>query len=466
MATAQFNKYRHVKYPKDFKGVLNLEGSPHRQLLTGVDLVQEGRRMHHCVGGENYLDHLVDGDMIFFHLEVAGLKHGATLSMTPHQREKPGTFWFNGSGWELDQYYGFDDESLRNHSEAQRVLDEFRNTYFEKIPFPEVISLPRSMGKSVEVEFNELPRGLEAANGFVIDSFSQAVEQGFTRQPPTYQKTIGQQDPLSFSISEQTTSSPVMDMINRWMGERPKKDYGLDNIVGGIPAGMMSGHLSGKSSFYQEANRAAMIKARETEMKMKIETVPIFVTVESTEVDGVTRHHVKKGLTGVKSAFHPNVNQMPLLTYEFSDHERGRDIPTAAWLEIRRSAKHYGERDGFTFASKTAMFGNIKLRINDAPIQLSHMFTSELIRSKGEPITVGIGHDIEELKHVHFKVTIIVEAECAKFVDVVRVKPGDQLCVNLDTPFRLMLDPIYSTIRKQLAHCVALVGKGNIVEHQ
>ena len=41
-----------------------------------------------------------------------------------------------------------------------------------------------------------------------------------------------------------------------------------------------------------------MIKARETEMKMKIETVPIFVTVESTEVDGVTRHHVKKGFNG------------------------------------------------------------------------------------------------------------------------------------------------------------------------
>ena len=68
--------------------------------------------------------------------------------------------------------------------------------------------------------------------------------------------------------------------------------------------------------------------------------------------------------------------------------------------------------------------------------------------------------------HVHFMVTIIAEAEYAKFVDVVRVKPGDQLCVNLDTPFRLMLDPIYSTIRNQLAQCVALVGKGNIVEHQ
>lgn len=466
LATAQFNKYRHVKYPKDFKGVLNLEGSPHRQLLTGVDLVQEGRRMHHCVGGENYLDHLVDGDMIFFHLEVAGLKHGATLSMTPHQREKPGTYWFNGSGWELDQYYGFDDESLRNHSEAQRVLDEFRNTYFEKIPFPEVISLPRSMGKSVEVEFNELPRGLESANEFVIDSFSQVMEERFTRQPPTYQNTIGQQSPLSFSISEQTKSSPVMDMISRWMDERPKKDYGLDQIVGGIPTGMMSGLHSGKSSFYQEANRAAIIKARETEMKMKIETAPIFVTVESTEVDGVTHHHVKKDLMGVKSAFHPNVNQMPLLSYEFSDLEMGRGNPTTTWLEIRRSARHYGERDGFTFASKTAMLGNIKLRINDAPIQLSHMFTSELIRSKGEPITIDIGQDIKELKHVYFKVTIIAEAEFAKFVDVVRVKPGDQLCVNLDTPFRLMFDPIYSTIRKQLAHCVALVGKGNIVEHQ
>ena len=470
LATAQFNKYKHVKYPNDFKGVLNLEGSPHRQLLTGVDLVQEGRRMHHCVGGENYLDHLVDGDMIFFHLEVPDLKHGATLSMVPHQREKPGTFWFNGSGWELDQYYGFDDESLRNHSEAQRVLDEFRNTYFEKIPFPEVISLPRSMGKSVEVEFNELPRGLDTTtpNEFVIDSFSQAVEQDFTRQPPAYQNTIGRQDPLSFSISEQTISSPVRDMINRWMGERPKKDYGLDQIVGGVPVGMMSGHLSGKSSFYQEANRAAIIKALETEMKMKMKMKidPIFVTVESTKVDGVTRHHVKKGLTGVKSAFHPNVNQMPLLSYEFSDHERGRNVPMASWLEIRRSARHYGERDGFTFASKTAMLGNIKLWINDAPIQFSHMFTSELIRSKGEPITVDIGYDIEELKHVHFKVTIIVEAECAKFVDVVRVKHGDQLCVNLDTPFRLILDPIYSTIRKQLAHCVALVGKGNIVEHQ
>ena len=137
----------------------------------------------------------------------------------------------------------------------------------------------------------------------------------------------------------------------------------------------------------------------------------------------------------------------------------------ATWLEIRRSAKHYGERDGFTFASKTAMLGNIKLRINDAPIQLSHMFTSELIRTKGEPITVDISRDVEELKHVHFKVTIIAEAECAKFVDIVRVKPGDQLCINLDTPFRLMFEPIYSTIRNQLALCVALVSKGNVVEH-
>ena len=137
----------------------------------------------------------------------------------------------------------------------------------------------------------------------------------------------------------------------------------------------------------------------------------------------------------------------------------------ATWLEIRGSAKLYGERDGFTFASKTAMFGNIKLRINDVPIHVSHMFTSELIRTKGEPITVDISRDVEELKHVHFNVTIIAEAECAKFVDIVRVKPGDQLCINLDTPFRLMFEPIYSTIRNQLAHCVALVSKGNVVEH-
>ena len=137
----------------------------------------------------------------------------------------------------------------------------------------------------------------------------------------------------------------------------------------------------------------------------------------------------------------------------------------ATWLEIRRSAKLYGERYGFTFVNKDAMLGNIKLRINDVPIHVSHMFTSELIRTKGEPITVDISRDVEELKHVHFKVTIIAEAECAKFVDIVRVKPGDQLCINLDTPFRLMFEPIYSTIRNQLAHCVALVSKGNVVEH-
>jgi hypothetical protein len=232
LATAQFNKYKHVKYPNDFKGVLNLEGSPHRQLLTGVDLVQEGRRMHHCVGGENYLDHLVDGDMIFFHLEVPDLKHGATLSMVPHQRKEPGAFWLNGSGWELDQYYGFDDESLRNHSEAQRVLDEFRNTYFEVIPYPEIISLPRNMGKAVNVNFINKPAGVEFNGEIILDSFSQLADSDFSPRESPYRNTPGNPSSLSIAMSEHSAPTPILDMISRWMSDQPKNDFSLDHIAG------------------------------------------------------------------------------------------------------------------------------------------------------------------------------------------------------------------------------------------
>ena len=331
------------------------------------------------------------------------------------------------------------------------------------------------MGKAVNVNFINKPAGVEFNGEIILDSFSQLADSDFSPRESPYRNTPGNPSSLSIAMSEHSAPTPILDMISRWMSDQPKNDFSLDHIAGtdiingGIPIGGfgvvgITGYPTGKSNFYQHARHAAMMEVREREMKLIVEAEPFKMSVDSIDVDGVTHHYIKKDILGVKGTFTPDTLRLPVLSYEFSEVEIG--ISTAGWLEIRRSVKHYGERDGFTFASKTAMLGNIKLWINDAPIQLSHMFTSELIRSKGEPITVGIGHDIEELKHVHFKVTIIVEAECAKFVDVVRVKPGDQLCVNLDTPFRLMLDPIYSTIRKQLAHCVALVGKGNIVEHQ
>lgn len=475
IADVQYHKYHTVVYPKDFNGYINLEGSSHRQLLNGVDLVQEGRRMRHCVGGDNYLDHLIDGDMIFFHLEVPDLKHGATLSMVPHQRKEPGAFWLNGSGWELDQYYGFDDESLRNHSEAQRVLDEFRNTYFEVIPYPEIISLPRNMGKAVNVNFINKPAGVEFNGEIILDSFSQLADSDFSPRESPYRNTPGNPSSLSIAMSEHSAPTPILDMISRWMSDQPKNDFSLDHIAGkdiingGIPIGGfgvvgITGYPTGKSNFYQHARHAAMMEVREREMKLIVEAEPFKMSVDSIDVDGVTHHYIKKDILGVKGTFTPDTLRLPLLSYEFGEVEIGNS--TAGWLEIRRSVKLYGERDSIKFMSKSDLDDNIRLRFGDVPIFISQGQATELIRPDGNPISVDLRKKTEELKHAHLDVTIKADSIACKFENIVRVKVGDVLHIDMNIPIRLLLEPVYSTIRTQLAHCITLVNKENSVERK
>lgn len=128
LAIATHKEAAKVTYPEGFKGILDLNGSPHRQLLTGLDLVNEGVYMHHCVGGENYQRAIQRGSQLFFHLSVPGSKYGTTLSMERGSSRK-NNHYFNGEWWRVDQYYGFDD-SYANDGIAGEVLQEFLGKFF------------------------------------------------------------------------------------------------------------------------------------------------------------------------------------------------------------------------------------------------------------------------------------------------------------------------------------------------
>ena len=65
LAAKTHSEARNVTYPEGFKGYVDLSYSPHRQLLTGLDLVNEGVYMKHCVGGDNYQESMADGYVIF-----------------------------------------------------------------------------------------------------------------------------------------------------------------------------------------------------------------------------------------------------------------------------------------------------------------------------------------------------------------------------------------------------------------
>lgn len=128
LAAKTHSEARCVTYPEDFKGYVDLSNTPHRQLLTGLDLVNEGVYMKHCVGGDNYQEYMADGEMLFFHLQVPGDKYGATLSMDS-AGQYSGAYRLNGQWWSVDQYYGFDDKYARDGVSGD-VLKEFLNTHF------------------------------------------------------------------------------------------------------------------------------------------------------------------------------------------------------------------------------------------------------------------------------------------------------------------------------------------------
>lgn len=128
LAAKTHSEARNVTYPEGFKGYVDLSYSPHRQLLTGLDLVNEGVYMKHCVGGGNYQESMADGGMLFFHLQVPGDKHGATLSMETAGQYR-GAYRLNGQWWAIDQYYGFDDRYARDGASGE-VLQEFLKTHF------------------------------------------------------------------------------------------------------------------------------------------------------------------------------------------------------------------------------------------------------------------------------------------------------------------------------------------------
>ena len=123
IADVQYHKYHTVVYPKDFNGYINLEGSSHRQLLNGVDLVSEGRTMKHGVGGENYLDKISDGTSLFFHLNIPNSPTGGTLSMTPAKKLTTGTLMLNDTVVKMELTYRDDENILTRHSAVRKVKD-------------------------------------------------------------------------------------------------------------------------------------------------------------------------------------------------------------------------------------------------------------------------------------------------------------------------------------------------------
>lgn len=99
--------------------VPELKGSV-RQLTKGVDLLNEGNVMKHCIGGQNYLEHLASAGYMFFHIDVPGFRYGATASFKSSVR----IFRNNWNEGEIE--YDEDDRYRYNYLGREWVIDDFR----------------------------------------------------------------------------------------------------------------------------------------------------------------------------------------------------------------------------------------------------------------------------------------------------------------------------------------------------
>lgn len=138
MAEELINDKDYKTYPEEFKTILDLKDSGIRQIMSTAELKGEGEYMRHCVGGESYLDRLVSGTMIFFHLNIEGISKGATLSLKRSAvKHYDNLYRLKGLAehewWSIDQYYGYRDDPMRNYGFAMELQKQFLDKYFEKM---------------------------------------------------------------------------------------------------------------------------------------------------------------------------------------------------------------------------------------------------------------------------------------------------------------------------------------------
>lgn len=469
IAKEQYEKYHMVKYPKWFKGVIDLSLEPHRQLINGVQLVEEGRKMHHCVGGVNYLDSLTAGEMLFFHLDVPDLRHGATLSLK-RTDDKPGNRILNGEGWKVDQYYGFDDESLRNHVDAQATLSTFLDRFFPLKPV-EVEKLKEKaivVRRPLAIDLVGAPAGWDG----VIDSMSQlemtavGALQYQNRQGPPVEHN-------AFRVSIDRLPNPIMDNISKWMelaNNRAVKDYSLNSVVDNLPedrifgdtGGMIPLGICGQGSSFGSSMALTKylheIAARRDKLFNAVEKQEVVqLTVDLVKHDGDVIHKVMPDVVGVKGSFH-YTPPFGMMGYEFTDMEMSSWVLDQ--LSDRQVFKIYGTRNSLKFATNRQMDNNIKLIADERPIFLNPNSPSPLFGKGDKLIQFGLRDNQQDLKHLHFDVSIIADNQHQAFNELFRVKVGDFIQLNLPFEARLKFTPIYSSTMKLLSHCVNMVNGG------
>lgn len=105
-----------------------------------IRLYNEGSKMKHCVGGSGYIDDLVDGSMLFFHLDN-GTHHGLTVTFDVEEGYGTGYRGFDYRGkWlkiSVDDYNGYCNESTEEDGEIVEdlflVLTDPRDEYPVKV---------------------------------------------------------------------------------------------------------------------------------------------------------------------------------------------------------------------------------------------------------------------------------------------------------------------------------------------
>lgn len=473
IAKEQYEKYHMVKYPKWFKGIIDLSLEPHRQLVNGVQLVEEGRRMHHCVGGVNYLDKLTAGEMLFFHLDVPDLRHGATLSMR-RTDDKPGNRILNGEGWKVDQYYGFDDESLRKHIDAQATLSIFLDRFFPLKPV-EVEKLKEKaivVRRPLAIDLVGAPASWDGT----IDSMSQlemtavgALQYQNRQGPPV--------DRNAFSVTIDKLPNPIMDNISKWMelaNNRAVRDYSLNSIVDNLPedrifgdgVGLIPPGICGVGSSFGSSMALTKYLHEIAERREKVfnaveKQEVVHLTVNSMKNDDCVIHKVMPDVVGVKGSFH-YTPPFGVMGYEFTDMEM------SSWaldqLGDRQIVKIYGTRKCLKFANNRQMDNNIMLIADERPIFLNPNGPSPIFGKGDKLIQVGLRDNQQDLKHLHFDVSVIVDNQHQAFNDIFRVKVGDIIQLILPFEARLKFTPIYSSTMNLLSHCVNMVNGGLSVE--
>lgn len=122
-------------YPTSMIDEVILPPDPNiRQLLTGLDLVNEGINMKHCIGGETYLDSIKNGSQIHFHINVPDHPHGYTVSLIRVKSEQSYFDYLkrnnHDSAWRIGQVFGYENSVDADTKRAELIAANYIGKYF------------------------------------------------------------------------------------------------------------------------------------------------------------------------------------------------------------------------------------------------------------------------------------------------------------------------------------------------